>query len=105
MQCSFCDSPLKDDARYCNQCGTLVASHPFSPKSSFAVGASDKAGRAGCEQIAAQHDRAARRLQDEPPSWLSHLPRHRPGTTRTLLVRIDIRLEMKAFGRSPERNK
>lgn len=73
MQCSFCDSPLKDDARYCNQCGTLVASHPFSPKSSFAVGASDKAGRAGCEQIAAQHDRAARRLQDEPPSWLSHL--------------------------------
>ena len=73
MQCSFCGSPLKEDARYCNQCGTLVASHPFSPKSSSAVGTSDKTDRTGREQIAQQPNRAARRLQDEPPSWLSFL--------------------------------
>jgi len=72
MQCSFCGSTLKDDARYCNQCGTLVASHPFSPKSS-AFGASNKAGGAIPEQISEKPNRVARRLQDEPPSWMSFL--------------------------------
>jgi hypothetical protein len=72
MQCSFCGSTLKDDARYCNQCGTLVASHPFSPKSS-AFGAFNKAGGAIPEQISEKPNRVARRLQDEPPSWMSFL--------------------------------
>src|SRR5437773_10872352 len=71
MQCSFCGSPLKEDARYCNQCGTLVASHPFSPKSSSAVRTSDTTDRTIREQIAQQPNRTSRRLQDEPPSWLS----------------------------------
>ena len=73
MQCSFCGSPLKEDARYCNQCGTLVASHPFSPKSSSAVRTSDTTDRTSREQIAQQPNRTSRRLQDEPPSWLSFL--------------------------------
>ena len=72
MQCSFCGSPLKEDARYCNQCGTLVASHPFSPKSSSAVRTSDTTDRTSREQIAQQPNRTSRRLQDEPPSWLSY---------------------------------
>jgi hypothetical protein len=79
IQCSFCGSPLKDDARYCNQCGTLDASHPFSPKSSSAaaatVGESNKTSGDRREQIAQQPPaRSSRRLaQDEPPSWMSHL--------------------------------
>lgn len=32
--CSHCGAALpKEDSRYCNNCGTLVASHPFSPQS------------------------------------------------------------------------
>ncbi len=32
--CSHCGATLpKEDSRYCNKCGTLVASHPFSPQS------------------------------------------------------------------------
>jgi hypothetical protein len=76
IECSFCGSPLKDDARYCNRCGTLIASHPFSPRSSSSAGAaSDKAGRAKFEQFAGQSpNSAARRVtQDEPPSWMSQL--------------------------------
>ena len=73
MQCSFCGSTLKDDARYCNQCGTLIASHPFSPKSSSAFSAPNKAGGVGSEQNPQKPDRVARRLQDEPPSWMNFL--------------------------------
>ena len=77
IQCSFCGSPLKDNARYCNQCGTLDASHPFSPKSSPAatVEESNKPGRDRREQIAQQPPaRSSERLaQDEPPSWMSYL--------------------------------
>ncbi len=77
IQCSFCGSPLKDDARYCNRCGTLIASHPFSPRSSSnARAASDKAGRTKFEQYAGQspNNSAARRVtQDEPPLWMSQL--------------------------------
>lgn len=77
VQCSFCGSPLKDDARYCNRCGTLIASHPFSPRSSSNAGAeSDKAGRTKFEQNAGQppNNSAARRVtQDEPPLWMSQL--------------------------------
>jgi hypothetical protein len=77
VQCSFCGSPLKDDARYCNRCGTLIASHPFSPRSSSNAGAeSDKAGRTKFEQYTEQppNKSAARRVtQDEPPLWMSQL--------------------------------
>jgi hypothetical protein len=75
IECTFCGSPLKDDARYCNRCGTLIASHPFSPKSSSNVGASDKAVRTKPEQIAEQPPRSAtqRVTQDEPPLWMSQL--------------------------------
>jgi hypothetical protein len=77
VQCSFCGSPLKDDARYCNRCGTLIASHPFSPRSASNAGAaSDKAGRTKSEQYAGQspNNSAARRVtQDEPPLWMSQL--------------------------------
>jgi len=32
--CSHCGAALpKEDSRFCNNCGTLVASHPFSPQS------------------------------------------------------------------------
>ncbi len=83
IQCSFCGSPLKDNARYCNQCGTLDASHPFSPKSSPAAtaGESNKTGGDRREQIAQQPPaRSSGHLApDEPPSWMSYLengPRH-----------------------------
>jgi len=84
IQCSFCGSPLKDNARYCNQCGTLDASHPFSPKSSPAAtaGESNKTGGDRREQIAQQPPaRSSGHLApDEPPSWMSYLengPRHK----------------------------
>jgi hypothetical protein len=34
IQCHYCGTDLpKDDARFCNNCGMLVPSHPFSPQS------------------------------------------------------------------------
>ena len=77
IQCSFCGSPLKDDARYCNQCGTLDASHPFSPKSSPAatVEEPNKTGGNRRDQIAQQPPaRSSGHLaQDQPPPWMSYL--------------------------------
>ncbi len=34
IQCQYCGTDLpRDDARFCNNCGMLVPSHPFSPQS------------------------------------------------------------------------
>jgi len=79
LQCTFCGTALKDDARYCNHCGTLVASHPFSPKSTSSstspVEQANTAREPLREQIAQQPPyRSHRRSkQEEPPSWLSQL--------------------------------
>jgi hypothetical protein len=78
LQCTFCGTALKDDARYCNHCGTLVATHPFSPKSAHALKFSEQNNNTResiREQIAQQPTyRSSRRsTQDEPPSWMSHL--------------------------------
>ena len=38
IQCKYCGTELaKDDARFCNNCGMLVPSHPFSPQSLSAL--------------------------------------------------------------------
>ena len=79
LQCTFCGTALKDDARYCNHCGTLVASHPFSPKSTSSstspVEQANTAKEPLREQIVQQPPyRSHRRSkQEEPPSWLSQL--------------------------------
>lgn len=78
LQCTFCGIALKDDARYCNHCGTLVATHPFSPKSAHASKLPEQDNNTKepiREQIAQQSPyRSSRRItQDEPPSWMSQL--------------------------------
>ena len=76
--CTHCGTALKDTARYCNNCGTLVPSHPFSSKfvpPAPPDGQSRSTGVARSEQIA-QHSpsRPARRsVPGEPPSWMSQL--------------------------------
>ncbi len=38
IQCKYCGTELPtDDARFCNNCGMLVPSHPFSPQSLSAL--------------------------------------------------------------------
>lgn len=79
LQCTFCGTALKDDARYCNHCGTLIASHPFSPKStSSSISPAEQVDTAReplREQIAQQPPYRSnwRPKQEEPPSWLSQL--------------------------------
>lgn len=83
IQCTHCGTTLKDDARFCNICGTLVPSHPFSAKSNMSSSSPSRAGQADStiirrgmrEQIAQQPpERPVRRVkQDEPPSWMSQL--------------------------------
>ena len=78
LQCTFCGTALKDDARYCNHCGTLVPTHPFSPKSAHALKFPEQNNNTRepvREQIAQQPTyRSSRRsTQDEPPSWMSQL--------------------------------
>jgi len=79
LQCTFCGTALKDNARYCNHCGTLIASHPFSPKSTSS--STSPAEHANTtreplrEQIAQQPPYRSnwRSKQEGPPAWLSQL--------------------------------
>lgn len=83
--CTNCRTPLRDDAKFCNNCGTLVPSHPFSPK---AMSSSNNVQARGTvrsdnirpiirEQTAHFPQNTARPVrrfvQDEPPSWMSRL--------------------------------
>lgn len=75
--CTHCGTALKETARYCNNCGTLVPSHPFSSKFVPPDPADGQSRSTGVrsEQIA-QHSpsRPARNsVPSEPPSWMSHL--------------------------------
>ena len=80
--CTHCGTTLKDAARYCNNCGTLAPSHPFSSKfvspAPPAVPADGQNGSTNSvkhEQIA-QHSpsRPVRSsAPSEPPSWMSQL--------------------------------
>ncbi|HVB23924.1 MAG TPA: zinc-ribbon domain-containing protein [Ktedonobacteraceae bacterium] len=83
--CTSCGTPLRENAKFCNNCGTLTPSHPFSPKatpSSNSVqapanGRSDNTRPALREQIAHLPQNTARPVrrfvQGEPPSWMSRL--------------------------------
>ena len=84
VQCTFCGSALKDDARYCNHCGTLVATHPFSPKSaneSKFPRQNDHTGETKREQVTQQptYGTGRRSTQDKPPLWMDHLADVRRG--------------------------
>ncbi len=73
--CTHCGTTLKDGARYCNNCGTLVPSHPLSAQSVSSSHAADSSRLARPEQIA-QHSppRPVRySVPGDPPSWMSQL--------------------------------
>ncbi|MHB8598639.1 MAG: zinc-ribbon domain-containing protein [Ktedonobacteraceae bacterium] len=83
--CTNCGTPLRDDAKFCNNCGTLTPSHPFSSKAAPASNGlqppdrerSDNTRPAIREQIAQFPQNTARpvrrAVQEEPPSWMSRL--------------------------------
>ena len=85
--CTNCGTPLRADAKFCNNCGTLTPSHPFSPRATPSsngmqprdTGRSDNTRPALREQIAHFPQNTARPVpvrrpgQDEPPSWMSQL--------------------------------
>lgn len=83
--CTNCGTPIREGARYCNNCGTLTSSHPFSSKTTSAsnnnqnlgAGRSDNTRPAIREQIAHLPQSPARPVrrfaQDEAPSWMSQL--------------------------------
>ncbi len=92
--CTNCGTPLREDAKFCNNCGTLTPSHPFSPKATPAAnglqprdtGRSDNTRPALREQIAHfPHDTARpvrHSVQDEPPSWMRRLENGNNGSDR-----------------------
>ncbi|MDQ2887020.1 MAG: hypothetical protein M3Y39_13165 [Chloroflexota bacterium] len=71
IQCQYCGTDLpRDDARFCNNCGMLVPSHPFSPQSISAA------------KINASQSPAPAQARDEGKPVLreqvAHLPPARP---------------------------
>ncbi len=92
--CTNCGTPLRDDAKFCNNCGTLTPSHPFSPKATPSAnglqppdtGRSDNTRPALREQIAHFPQNTARpvrrSVQDEPPSWMSRLENDNNGSDK-----------------------
>ena len=78
--CTHCGTTLKDGARYCNNCGTLVPSHPLSAQSVSSSHAADSSRPGKPEQIA-QHSppRPGRySVPGDPPSWMSRLDNQLP---------------------------
>ena len=75
--CANCGKALKDGARFCNACGTLVPSHPLSPKSTSSpaspIDRTDNTKVAMREQIAQQPPYPPARNRNDPPAWLSQL--------------------------------
>ncbi|GAC1378641.1 MAG: hypothetical protein NVS4B7_19050 [Ktedonobacteraceae bacterium] len=74
--CTHCGVPLRDDARFCNHCGTLVPSHPLSPQFSKSVPSAGQDNRVVLrEQVAQQIPPRPVRfpIHPEPPAWLSQL--------------------------------
>ena len=75
MLCTHCGTTLNDTARYCNNCGTLVPSHPFSSKF-VSQGPSDESTRVVKPEQIARHtpphpERYA--APSQAPSWMSQL--------------------------------
>ena len=90
IQCRNCGKTLpREDARFCNNCGTLVPNHPFSlqslaaakgPPPSSTDQPDNKKGQRGSskpplrEQIAQQPPATPRRpVRTDPPAWISQL--------------------------------
>ncbi|HEV2655051.1 MAG TPA: hypothetical protein VGT82_08825, partial [Ktedonobacteraceae bacterium] len=76
IQCQYCGTDLpRDDARFCNNCGMLVPSHPFSPQSISAA------------KINASQSSAPAQARDEGKPVLreqvAHLPQARPSPLPT----------------------
>ena len=72
LKCANCGQALPgENARFCNNCGTLVPSHPFSPRSKGKTGAP-----AGAEKKAptGEHEeKPLPELGDVPPAWMERL--------------------------------
>ena len=76
IQCTHCGTVLKDSARFCNICGTLVPSHSLNPESN------DSPPLASAQSEESMHEPATQRppsrptgrtLPDEPPAWMNQL--------------------------------
>src|SRR5437867_62923 len=85
--CVRCGTTLKDDARFCNNCGMLVPSHPFSlsssklppsPQGAIVSGQHDIISDIMREQVIQSPPRTPRHsIHNEPPAWMSQLD-HQP---------------------------
>ncbi len=85
--CVRCGTTLKDDARFCNNCGMLVPSHPFSlpsskfppsPQATTVSGQNDLSSVIKREQVVQSPPRTLRySTHNEPPAWMSQLD-HQP---------------------------
>ena len=79
IQCTHCGTVLKENARFCNICGTLVPSHPLNPQSNVspspvAEQSNNSEGSMRDEATQRPPARPTRRtLPDEPPAWMNQL--------------------------------
>lgn len=79
IQCTLCGTVLKDNARFCNMCGTLVPSHSLNPKSNVSSSlASEQSDNSvgSVRESATQHPSSRpteSTLSDQPPVWMHQL--------------------------------
>lgn len=80
IQCAHCGTVLKENARFCSICGTLVPSHPLTPKPNVSPSpVSEQSGNSegGMRESVTQQrppSRPTRRtLPDKPPAWMNQL--------------------------------
>lgn len=79
IQCTICGTVLKDNARFCNMCGTLVPSHSLNPKSnvSSSLASEQSDNSVGSVREPATQQPPSRptesTLPDQPPTWMHQL--------------------------------
>lgn len=78
IQCTHCGTVLKENARFCNICGTLVPSHPLTPKPNVSpISAQADNSEGGMRESVTQQRPPSRptrsTLPDKPPAWMNQL--------------------------------
>ncbi len=86
IQCTHCGTVLKDSARFCNICGTLVPSHPLNaklnvspPPASAQFDNSEERMHEPVPQRPSSRP-TGRTLPDEPPDWMHQLAKGVPAS-------------------------
>src|SRR5450755_1088323 len=88
IQCKYCGTDLpKEDARFCNNCGMLVPSHPFSHQSLSASKNGEKTSLSPLSPSSGEPQERPRRVLHEQVAELSPIRSRREHSEQDVLAK------------------